>query len=161
MKRRYNIWDEMRRMQEQMDSLFSNFFSFEPFGSDFLLEDKSGKGDLVTSNYRTPASDIYETDKEFVAEIDMPGVEKGDIKVNVTKDGIEVKAEKKHEVKEEDKKKGMYRLERSYAGFYRSFGLPANVDANKAEAEFKNGVLKIKVPKLKVEEKKKKLLKIK
>ena len=95
MKRRYNIWDEMRRMQEQMDSLFSNFFSFEPFGSDFLLEDKSGKGDLVTSNYRTPASDIYETDKEFVAEIDMPGVEKGDIKVNVTKEGIEVKAEKK------------------------------------------------------------------
>lgn len=161
MRRRYGIWDEMRRMQEQMDSLFSNFFSTEPFESDFLLEDKSRGKDLVASNYKAPASDIYETDKEVVAEIDMPGVDKGDIKVNVTEDGIELKAEKKHEVKDEDKKKGMYRFERSYTGFYRNYGLPANVDANKAEAEFKNGVLKIKVPKLKVEEKKKKLLEIK
>ena len=91
----------------------------------------------------------------------MPGVDKKDIKVNVTKDSIEIKAEKKKEVKEEDKKKGMFRHERSFAGFYRSFALPNNVDADKANAEYKDGVLKITVPKLKIEEKKKKLLEIK
>ncbi len=153
-----SIWDEMRRMQENMDSLFRNFFSAEPFDTE-LLEDKSGK-DLAT-NYRAPASDIYETDTAVVAEIDIPGVDKKDIKVNVTDDSIEVKAEKKHETKQEDKKKGMFRLERSYSGFYRNFSLPADVDADKAEAEFKNGVLKVKVPKLQVDHKKKKLLEIK
>jgi len=158
-----NIWDEMRRIQDNMNTLFSNFFSTEPLiGSEFLLEDGSGKRkDMVSSNYRAPISDLYETDKEVIAELDMPGVDKKDIKVNVTKDSIEIKAEKKKEVKEEDKKKGMFRLERSFAGFYRSFALPNNVDADKANAEYKDGVLKITVPKLKIEEKKKKLLEIK
>ncbi len=158
-----SIWDEMRRMQENMDSLFSNFFSTEPLiGHEFLLEDSSGKkGDLVTSNYRAPISDLYETEKEVVAELDLPGVNKNDIQVNVTKDSIEIKAEKKNEVKQENKKKGMFRLERSFAGFCRKFALPKNVDADKANAEYKDGVLKITVPKLKVEEKKKKLLEIK
>jgi len=158
-----SIWDEMRRMQDNMDTLFSNFFSTEPLiGNEFLLEDGFGKkGDLVSSNYKAPISDLYETDKEVVAELDMPGVDKKDIKVNVTNDSIEIKAEKKNELKQEDKKKGMFRLERSFAGFYRSFALPNNVDADKANAEYKDGVLKITVPKLKIEEKKKKLLEIK
>ncbi|HHI04032.1 MAG TPA: Hsp20/alpha crystallin family protein [Candidatus Woesearchaeota archaeon] len=162
-KKMRSIWDEMRRIQNNMDILFSNFFSTEPLiGSEFFLEDESGKRkDLVSSNYRAPISDLYETDKEVVAELDMPGVDKKDIKVNVTKDSIEIKAEKKKEVKEEDKKKGMFRHERSFAGFYRSFALPNNVDADKANAEYKDGVLKITVPKLKIEEKKKKLLEIK
>jgi HSP20 family protein len=163
MRKRYSIWDEMRRMQEQMDSLFNNFFSTEPLWDQqqLLLEDSSKKGDVITSNYAQPLSDVWETDKEVVAEIDMPGVDKKDIKVNVTEDGIEVKAETKSETKEEDKKKGMFRLERRYSGFYRNFSLPKDVDADKAEAEYKNGVLKIRVPKLKIEEKKKKLLEIK
>ena len=158
-----SIWDEMRMVQENMDSLFSNFFSKEPFiGHGFLLEDSSGKkGDLVTSNYRAPISDLYETEKEMVAELDLPGVDKKDIKVNVTNDSIEIKAEKKNELKQEDKKKGMFRLERSFAGFYRSFALPNNVDADKANAEYKDGVLRITVPKLKIGERKKKLLEIK
>ena len=163
MRRRYSIWDEMRRMQEQMDSMFSDFFDTEPFiGNHYLLEDGSGKSkELVSSNYKAPTSDLYETEKEVVAEIDIPGVDKNDIKVNVTEDAIEIKAEKKNEVKQEDKKKGMFRLERSFTGFHRSFALPNNVDPDKANAEYKDGVLKITVPKLKVEEKKKKLLEVK
>ncbi len=158
-----NIWDEMRRMQENMDSIFSSFFNTEPLiGSEFLLEDGSGKRkDLVSSNYKAPVTDLYETDKEVIAEVDMPGVDKKDIKVNVTEDAIEIKAEKKNEVKQDDKKEGMFRLERSFAGFYRSFALPNKVDSDKANAEYKDGVLKVTVPKIPVEEKKKKLLEIK
>lgn len=163
MRRRYSIWDEMRKMQEQMDSMFSNFFDTEPFIRNYyLLEDGSGKNkESVSSNYKAPVSDLYETDKEFIAEVDIPGVDKKDIKVNVTEDAIEIKAEKKNELKQEDKKKGMFRLERSFAGFYRNFPLPHNVYSEKANAEYKDGVLKITVPKMKVEEKKKKLLEIK
>lgn len=155
-----SIWDEMRRMQENMDSLFRNFFSTEPLSGNELLEDNSGR-ELAQDNLVAPASDLYETEKDVIAEIDMPGVDKKDVNVNVTKEGIEVKAEKKHEAKQEDKKKGLFRMERSYSGFYRNFRLPSDVDPDKAEAEFKDGVLKIKVPKLQIEEKKKKLLEIK
>lgn len=116
---------------------------------------------MVSSNYRLPVSDIYETDKEIVAEIDLPGVDKKDIKVNVTEGSIEVKAEKKKETKQEGKKKGMFRLERSFAGFYRRFPLPNNVDADKANAEYREGVLKVTVPKLQIEDKKRKQLEIK
>lgn len=165
MRRRYTIFDEMRRMQEQMDNMFENFFSNDPFmeRNNLLLEGPSSgkKGELITSSYKQPLSDIYETDKEVIAEVDMPGMDKKDIQVHVDKDGIEIKAETKAETKHEDKKKGMYRFERNYSGFYRHFSLPNNVNAEKANAEYKDGVLKIIVPKLKIEEQKRKLIDVK
>jgi len=164
MRRNYSIWDEMRRMQEQMDAIFENFFSGGPFlsrGQSLLEGPGSAKGELVASNYKHPISDIYETDKEIIAEIEIPGVNKNDIKVHVSDDGIEVKAETHAEAKHEDKKKGIYRFERNYSGFYRHFSLPENVDPDKANAEYKDGVLKITLPKLEIQEHKKKLLDIK
>lgn len=151
----YDLWREMKRMQDQMDALFHNFFRSDQIGdSDMLLENK---GD----DYRFPASDVYETDKEVVAEIDLPGIDKKDIKVNIADDSVEVKAERKEEVEHGDKKKGTYRKERSCSGYYRKFNLPSRVDADSAEAEYKNGVLKIKAPRKKIEEKKKNLLEVK
>ncbi len=163
MKKDIAVWDEMRQMQKNMDSLFRNFFNLDPlFENRFLIgENSTPKSDLITSNYVEPTSDLYETDKEIIAEIDLPGVDKKDIKVNVTKDSIEINAEKKYETKKEDKKKGMYRFERSYSGFCRKLALPNKVDADKADAEYKNGVLQIKIPKLKIEQQQKKLLEIK
>ncbi|MEM4260148.1 MAG: Hsp20/alpha crystallin family protein [Candidatus Woesearchaeota archaeon] len=165
MRERYTMWDEIRRMQEQMDTLFNNFFSNDPFmeRNRQLLEYSGAgkKGELVTSNYKQPLSDIYETDKEIIVEVEMPGVDKKDIQVFVNNDGIDIKAETKTETKEEDKKRGMYRFERNYSGFYRHFSLPNNADANKANAEYKNGILKINIPKLKIGEQKKKLIDVK
>ncbi len=161
MRGRYTIFDEMRRMQEQMDTMFENFFANDPFmdRNHLLLEGPSTgkKGELVTSSYKQPLSDIYETDKEVIAEVEIPGVDKKDIQVNVDQNGIDIKAETKHE----DKKKGMYRFERNYSGFYRHFSLPSNVNADKANAEYKDGVLKIIIPKLKIEESKRKLIDVK
>ena len=161
--RRTTIWDEMNRMQEQMDSMFSNFFGANPFfsrGQKLLGGPQASGTELVNSTYRQPVSDIYETDSELVAEIEIPGMNKDDIKVHVGKDGIEIKAETKHEVKDEDKKKGVYRFERNYAGFYRHFSLPQNVDTANATAKYENGVLKITVPKMEVKEQEKKLLEV-
>lgn len=154
-----NIWNEMIKMQENMDKLFNNFFKNEPSFRNNLLENKTNNNQYL-SNYVAPDSDIYEKDKEIIAEIDLPGIDKKDIKVNVNKDSIEVTAEKKHEEKEEDKKKGIYRFERSYNGFCRKFDLPKTIDPDNAKAEYKNGVLIIKMPKLEIEESKKKLLEI-
>ncbi len=161
MKRNYSIWDEMYRMQEQMDSMFDNFFSGSPFRTQNLLEDSSSNGNIVNCNYKQPISDIYETDSEVIAEVEIPGINKDDIKVHVSDKGIEIKAETKNEVEQEDKKKGMYRCERNYSGFSRFFSLPNNIDPDKADAEYKDGILKVKVPKLEIEKQEKKLLDIK
>ena len=153
MRRRYSIWDEMRRMQEQMDSMFEGFFNNEDLigGGTNLLGGPSTA--VEKSNYRQALTDITETDKEVIATVELPGVEKGDIKINATEEGVEIKVEKKDERKEEDKKKGIYRLERSYSGFYRYIPAPDGVDVQNISASYKNGVLELKMPK---EESKKK-----
>ncbi len=150
-----DIWKELKRMQDTMDHMFAEIHRDQD-----LLEAPKSKS-MALTNYKKPASDIYETDKEIVAEIDMPGVDKKDIKVNVTQDGIEVRGQTKSETKDEDKKKGMYRFERNYSGYYRYYSLPKNADAEKAACEYKNGVLKIAVPKLMVESKKRKEIEVK
>lgn len=137
-----------------MDMLFNNFWGDEVP----LLESKDTK---AVQNYRRPRCDLCETDKDVVANIEIPGVDKKDIKVNVTADGIEVKTEIKDVKEKGDKKKGEYHYMSKYSGFYRSFPLPNGVDPDKADAEYKNGVLTIKVPKVAIEAKKKKYLDVK
>lgn len=159
MRSSFNIWDEMRRMQESMDSLFNNFFS-DYFVKNPLLIGDINQENLLPTKYKMPISDLYETEKELVAELDMPGLDKSDIKVNVTKNSIEIKAEKCKEEEQENKKKGFYKLERNFSGFYKNFALPNNIDSEKAKAEYKNGVLRVSIPKLEIEEEKKKYLDI-
>jgi HSP20 family protein len=150
---RNSIWDEMARMQEDMDALFDGYIARE---EDILCLPEclclsrakaKASSSLFLSDYRKPLADIYETDKEFVSVMEMPGVSKEDIRINLTEDAIEVKVEKKAEKKEEDKKKGIYRMERRYAGFYRCLGLPKNVEADKISASYKDGVLELRMPK--------------
>ena len=150
MPRRYSLWDEMRRMQEEMDKRFDSVFRRSGWDKPQLSGPE--RGELVDSNFVNPISDFWEGDNQLVAEIEMPGLNKDDIKVNVNDGSIEVKAETKDE--KEDKKKGAYHFERNYSGYYRCFSLPKNVDPNAAGAEYKDGVLKVTVPKTQVEEKK-------
>lgn len=156
------IWNEFRRLQNEMDSLFGNMVGTDSlFDNSELLEDRSYPGKaLANTSYRQPSCNMYETENSVVTEIEMPGVNKKDIKINLEKDRIEVKSETNTENKHEDKDKKMYRYERSYSGFYRQFRLPEYVDSDKAKAEYKNGILKITVPKKKELEKKKKYLEI-
>ncbi len=153
---RRSIWDEFRRMQEEMDRLFSTIMR-EPYWTGVWEEERIP---VETSMYRQPLADIWETDDEIIATIELPGVEKEDIQVNVVDDYIEVKVEKKEEHKEEDKKKGMYRLERRYSGFYRRIPLPEEADADSIKATYKNGVLELRIPKKKTEKKKGKKVKV-
>ncbi len=92
-----------------------------------------------------PALDVFEKADRFVVKAELPGMKEEDIDVSVVGDTLSIKGEKKTEteVKEED----YYRCERSYGSFYRSIPLPPNVDANKIEASFDDGVLEVALPK--------------
>ena len=136
------IWDpleEMRKLRKEMDETFYKYLRMPT-----LKAIETGKQQL---SIREPMADIAQTNKDIIAKIEIPGVDKKDIQLSVTKNAISVKAQRKHEA--EIKKEGYYKQERSYSSFQRSFTLPTEVKANQAQADYKDGILTITVPKLK------------
>ena len=98
--------------------------------------------------------DIYEKDSEYHIEMDVPGFSKENITIETNDGYLTISAVKDNEEKEEDSNKNYIRRERSYGKYERSFYL-GDLDQDNIEAEFSNGVLKIKVPKKQVENNKK------
>ncbi len=92
-----------------------------------------------------PSTDITETDKSVDVSIELPGMTQDDIDISLSNDAMTIRGEKK--IEHEENRKGVYMSERSYGSFYRTVPLPAGVDADKADASFKNGVLTISLPK--------------
>ena len=137
------MWTRMRKIQRQFDRLFGNIGTIG-FGKRLEV------GDSDFGNYRKAWADFKETDTEFIINIEMPGVEKDDIKLDVTDSGIEIRAEKKQEKKRENREKGRYSFSRSYAGFARAIDLPEEADLNKVDAVYKNGVLTVHFTKKKI-----------
>jgi len=143
-----DMFEEVRRLQRELDRGFRDFWSSRSFKS---LPDYTGKKEALA--LRSPLTDLEETDKEVIAKFEMPGVDKKDIQLNITEDKIEVKVEKKQEAKVE--KKGFYKEERSYRGFYRAIALPSNVIPEKAKAKYKDGILEVIIPKAETKKKNK------
>lgn len=102
-------------------------------------------GDGMTFGDWAPAVDIRETDKEYLIKADLPEVKKEDVKVEFQDGFLTVEGERKHE--KEDKGTTFHKIEREYGKFVRRFALPTEVDAAKVQAEFKDGVLSIHLPK--------------
>lgn len=115
-----------------------NFFD-EIFGEFF-------KGDRMDLNRGwNPKVDIFEEADHIVMKAELPGVEKDNIAIDVNGRVLTVKGERSsdNEVKEDN----YYRRERSYGKFERSFTLPAETDSEKIKAEYRDGVLKLNIPK--------------
>ena len=93
----------------------------------------------------TPAVDVYEDEESFLLKVELPEVNKEDVKVNLDDNVLSITGERRFE--HEDKRDGYHRVERSYGQFYRSFTLPPNVNAEKINAGFKDGVLRLTLPK--------------
>ncbi len=127
-----DIYTPFKEMQRMIDRLFDEF----PYEWPAL----SRRFDEVIA-----PMDIFETDKGYEIEAEVPGMKKEDIEVNVTDRVLTIKGEKVDERKEE--KKGARILERSYGVFERSFTLPEDADPDKIEAKYDNGVLKLLIPK--------------
>lgn len=140
-------WEGLSALRRQVDRLFEDFGRgwglWRPFGGS-LLDFKSGwPGDIVWG--RAPAVDLVEKDKEYEITAELPGMDESNIDVKLVNGMLTVSGEKKEE--KEEKKKNYYLSERRYGAFQRSFQVPEGVDAEKIEATFKNGVLKIVLPK--------------
>jgi HSP20 family protein len=123
------------RLRDEMDALFDDFsrgFDIEPF------EGRYGRS-------FSPHIDVSETDKEIKVSAELPGMDDKDIEVNLNKDSLTIKGEKKEE--KEDKGKDYDHVEREYGSFSRTIPLPDEIESDKAEANFKKGVLTVKIPK--------------
>lgn len=122
---------EFAAMQDRMNRLFGNVYLRD--------EDTGFRGTWV------PPVDIFETEThDLVVRAELPGMTREDIEVTVENSTLVVKGEKKFdpEVKEESYR----RIERTYGAFHRSFTLPNTVDTGKVTADYKNGVLTVKLP---------------
>ena len=122
---------EFATMQDRMNRLFGNVYLRD--------EDTAFRGSWA------PAVDIFETEKhDLVVRAELPGMSREDIEVSVENNTLVLKGEKKFdpEVKEESYR----RVERTYGTFHRSFSLPNTVDTGKVSADFKHGVLTVKLP---------------
>jgi len=92
-----------------------------------------------------PPVDITEDTKEYTIKAELPGLNKENVKVTVENGVLEITGERKEEKEEKDKKH--HRIERSYGSFHRSFTLPEDSSGEKVTAGFKDGVLKVHLPK--------------
>ena len=146
MDRWFDPFEELRRLQERMYRIFKEI---EPSFVERKMLPATG-GEIATVE---PFVDVIDKGDKVVVAADIPGVEKGDLSVNIRGDRLEISAERKKEA--EEKKEGYIRRERTYTSYYRAIPLPAEVDADKADATFENGVLEITMPKVKAIEKKK------
>lgn len=97
------------------------------------------------SSWMQPNFDVDETDQAYLLSVDLPGVKKEDIKVDLTENVLTISGERKHE--HEEKTRGTRRYERAYGQFQRSFTLPQTVEVDKVEANLEDGVLRIALPK--------------
>ena len=138
---------------ERMEDVMEDFFR-RPFG----LPLWGGMPRISEGLEPSPSVDIYEKGDEIVVKSDMPGMTKDDIEVNLTDDTITLSGERRKEEKVEEK--NFYRLERSYGSFKRTFGLPTEVQSDKAKASFKDGVLEVKIPRSELAKQKEKKIKI-
>ncbi len=140
-------------LRDAMNNLFDESF-WSPF-------DHSLMSNFSKSNMGFPKVNISETEKEIVVTANVPGISSEDISVEVNDNILTLSGQMTKENKEEDKDKKYYRYERESGSFSRSFQLPVKVDEDKIEAETKNGVLTINLPKLQAEAKKKIQIKVK
>lgn len=134
---------EIRRLQAEMDRLLEEFWGGRRFGGGWFLPPGEGGEALAV---REPIADLMDVGDEIVATVELPGVNKEDIKVNITENQLEISAETRRE--EEERGKEYYSRERCYSKYYRRISLPENVRADAARATYRNGVLEVRIPKL-------------
>ena len=129
-------WAPLGTIQDDINRLFDT-----ALGGGALPSTEDG----VEDRQWTPEIDIYENDNSFFIEADIPGMNIEDIKIDVQDRMLTIKGEKKF--KEKTEKDKYIRVERSYGSFFRSLSLPMNVDSDKIEASYKDGTLRLNLPK--------------
>ena len=136
---------DLERMRREMDRLWDSFFEGRP------SRKVEGVGEWL------PSLDVSETKNDVVVKAELPGMDPKEIDISLADGILSIKGEKKQE--KEEKEENYHLIERSYGSFVRSVRLPREVQSDKINASYKNGILKVTLPKS--EEAKKKEIKIK
>ena len=131
---RWNPWREMNTLQHRFNHLLADSF-FQPNRSE----------DELSLGTWHPVVDMYDEDDRIIIKVELPGMEKKDISVDVKDQVLTLSGERNHD--DEVKEEKYYRRERAYGKFQRAFSLPADVNSDNIKADFKDGLLKIEVPK--------------
>lgn len=145
---RYNPSKELQEFRkgfEHFDSFLDNFID-------------SREGGLMKTDF-TPSVNTREGEHAYHVEVDLPGVKKEDINVDVKENVVTISG--KRETKKETKEEEYYKVESSYGKFERSFTLPENVDTENIHAASQDGVLEVVIPKMEKMEKRSKKIEIK
>lgn len=129
-------WNPIRELDEVQNRL-SSFFNRFP--------NRPGNGKEFTLANFSPDVDIIEDEKEYLVKADLPEMKKEEVKVMVENGVLSIAGERKTE--KEEKNKTFHRIERSFGSFERTFTMPEDADASKLTAEFKDGVLRVHMPK--------------
>jgi HSP20 family protein len=134
----------MRRVTEELDRAFG-------------LRTEAPGVELYPKMW-VPAIEVFERKEKFVVRVELPGLKKEEVKIEVTHDELTIEGERK--VEKEEKEEGLYRTERTYGRFFRRIEVPEHVKAEDAVATFKDGVLEIEMPAIPVPEAKKRTVAI-
>lgn len=126
---------ELEDLQNRLTNIFGRGLSRRPNG---------GEEALTVAEW-APLVDIIEDDKQYIIKVELPGVTKDNLKVAVENGVLTITGERKLEKEEKNKK--YHRIERAYGFFARSFTLPDVADTEHVQAEFKDGELKVHLPK--------------
>ncbi len=139
----WHPFEEISTIHERINQLFNRI---------------SGDEMMLTQQVWNPLMDVVEKDNEIVLEMDMPGIEKKDIKVEIDAGGLTISGERKREFKERN---GNYmHIERGYGSYLRRFPIPEYIDTDNIKVTCKAGILTINMPKEPGKKKKAKTLKI-
>jgi HSP20 family protein len=137
----------LRRFAQEMDQLFEGFGLESGFHMPRLLSRSHElfrrEAGFVPAEW-SPRVDVLEREGQFVVRADLPGLSKDDVKVEVSDNLLTIQGERKQEKKEE--RQGCCYNECSYGSFYRAIPLPEGIDASKATADFRKGVLEVTMP---------------
>jgi len=130
---RYDPFRDLRTLQEEVNRLFTGN----------LTRNFDDEG--IARGAWSPSVDIYENKEQIVLEAELPGMNRDDFDLSVENNVITLRGERHFEKKDESD--NYHRVERAYGSFTRSFTLPNTVSADGATAEYKNGVLRVTLPK--------------
>jgi HSP20 family protein len=135
---RWNPAKELLNVEREFNRLL------DAFGNRFGLRDTNGEDDFENAVW-APLTDISEDNDKYVLSMDIPGVDKKDVKISYKNGTLSVSGERKQESEEKSSK--YHRIERAYGKYYREFTLPEKILEDKIEAKFKDGTLKVTIPK--------------
>src|SRR5512146_2984885 len=129
---RWDPFRELATVQDRMNRLFQDSFG------------QTREEGLTTAAF-APAVDIYEDEHNITLKVEVPGIDEKDIDIRLENNTLTVRGERKFE--KEEKEENFHRVERRYGSFFRAFTLPNTVDPESVNADYENGLLKIRLAK--------------